>query len=130
MITQLGQVMLYVTNQDEARDFWTHIMQFEVREDVSANGMRQIVLAPKGAATAIVLHDAAIVEKMSPGVPLSTPSLLFETLDIEALQARLTEAGSIVGELMEMPAGRVCNFTDNEGNHFAVVEKYPNMSYG
>ena len=30
MIQKVGQIMLYVNNQDEARDFWTEKLGFQV----------------------------------------------------------------------------------------------------
>lgn len=79
MISKVGQIMLYVNNQDEAVDFWTEKVGFSViSEENNGQGMRWIEIAPtKGAGTSIILHNKEFVAKMSPGVNLGTPSLMF-----------------------------------------------------
>lgn len=79
MIHKVGQIMLYVNNQDEAVDFWTEKVGFTVvSEENNGQGMRWIEIAPtKGAETSIILHNKEFVAKMSPGLNLGTPSLMF-----------------------------------------------------
>ncbi len=61
MISKLGQVMLYVNNQDEARAFWTEKLGFTVlAEEDNGQGMRWIEVAPSRAATSIVLQNKKI----------------------------------------------------------------------
>lgn len=48
MINQLGQVMLYVNNQDECKAFWTEKLGFEVISEEVSGPMRWIEVAPKG----------------------------------------------------------------------------------
>jgi lactoylglutathione lyase len=125
MINKVGQIMLYVNNQDEAVDFWTKKVGFSViAEENNEQGMRWIEIAPtKDAATSIVLHNKDWVAKMSPELNLDTPSLLFFTDDLEKLYSNLTSKNITVGEIMNMPSGKVFNFADNEENYFAVMEK-------
>lgn len=42
MITQLGQVKLYVDNQDECKAFWTEKLGFEVISEEVSGPMRWI----------------------------------------------------------------------------------------
>lgn len=125
MINKVGQIMLYVNNQDEAVDFWTEKMGFTViSEENNGQGMRWIELAPKrNAETSLILHNKAFVAKMSPELNLGTPSLMFFTDHIETLHRELSNKNVKVGELVTMPAGRVFNFSDHEDNYFAVMEK-------
>jgi|SRR5690606_3674237 len=123
MINKVGQIMLYVNNQDEAVDFWTNKVGFSVIAKEN-DGMRWIEIAPtKDAATSIILHDKSWVAKMSPELNLGTPSLMFFTEDLEKLYSNLTSKNITVGEIMNMPSGKVFNFADNEENYFAVMEK-------
>ena len=116
--------MLYVNNQDEAVDFWSKKLGFAVVADENSQGMRWIEIAPsEGAETSIVLHDKETVENMSPGLNLGTPSLMFFTEDAEKLFKEFTGKNITVGEIVEMPSGKVFNFADNEDNYFAVMEK-------
>ncbi|MGG4146329.1 VOC family protein [Paenibacillus algorifonticola] len=125
MISKVGQIMLYVNNQDAARDFWTEKVGFHVvSEEDNGQGMRWIEIAPaKGAHTTIILHNKAFVEKMSPGLNLGTPSLMFFSDHLDQLHSDLSNKQVTVGPVVEMPSGRVFNFADHEENYFAVMEK-------
>ncbi|MCA0149644.1 MULTISPECIES: VOC family protein [Rossellomorea] len=124
MMTKVGQIMLYVNNQDEAVQFWTEKMGFIVKaEEDNGQGMRWIEVAPKDAETSIVLHNKEFVAKMSAGVNLGTPSLMFFTDRFDELYTDLSNKKIKVGEVVNMPAGRVFNFADHEDNYFAVMEK-------
>ena len=125
MLSKVGQIMLYVNNQDEAVDFWTEKLGFAViSEENNGQGMRWIEIAPKkGAETSIILHNKEFVAKMSPGLNLDTPSLMFFSENIEQLHSDLSNKKITVGEIVNMPTGRVFNFADNEENYFAVLEK-------
>ncbi|WP_339278201.1 VOC family protein [Paenibacillus sp. FSL W8-0426] len=123
MINQLGQVMLYVNNQDECKAFWTEKLGFEVISEEVSGPMRWIEVAPKGAATSIVLHNKELVAEMNPEMNLGTPSLMFYTEQFDQLYRDLADKSVTVGEIVELPAGRVFNFADQEQNYFAVMEK-------
>lgn len=108
MIKQVGQIMLYVNNQDDAVNFWTEKAGFQViAEEDNGQGMRWIEVAPsKEAETSIILHNKEWVEKMSPGLNLGTPSLMFFTENIEQLYSDFSNKNITVGEMVDMPAGR------------------------
>ncbi|MEY8750208.1 VOC family protein [Alkalicoccobacillus gibsonii] len=123
MIQKLGQVMLYVNNQDQSAAFWTEVLEFQVVSDQTGHGMRWIELAPKnGKGSHIVLHDKAKIAKMSPELSLGTPSLMFYASQIDELYQSLKDKGVTVGEIVNMGTGRVFNFADYEENYFAVME--------
>ncbi len=65
MINQIGQIMLYVNNQDEAVQFWTETVGFQIIvEENNGQGFRWIEIAPsKEAGTSIVLHDKELIAK-------------------------------------------------------------------
>ncbi|WP_061808805.1 VOC family protein [Rossellomorea vietnamensis] len=124
MITKVGQIMLYVNNQDESVKFWTEKVGFTVKaEEDNGQGMRWIEVAPKDAETSIILHNKELVAKMSAGVNLGTPSLMFFTDRFDELYTDLSNKEIKVGEIVNMPAGRVFNFADHEENYFAVMER-------
>jgi lactoylglutathione lyase len=125
MINKVGQIMLYVNNQDEAVDFWTEKVGFSVISDENnGQGMRWIEIAPsKDAETSIILHNKELIAKMSPGLNLGTPSLMFFSENLDQLHSDLTDKNITVGEIVNMPSGRVFNFADREENYFAVMEK-------
>ncbi len=125
MINQVGQIMLYVNNQDDAVNFWTEKLDFIViSEENNGQGMRWIEIAPKnGAATTIILHSKEFVAKMSPGLNLDTPSIMFFSENLDQLHSDLSDKKITVGEIIDMPSGKVFNFADNEENYFAVMER-------
>jgi lactoylglutathione lyase len=125
MISKVGQIMLYVNNQDEALNFWTEKVGFSlISDEDNGQGMRWIEMAPtKDTETSIILHNKEFVAKMSPGLNLGTPSLMFFSDNFDELYTDLSNKNIKVGEIVNMPSGRVFNFADNEENYFAVMEK-------
>ena len=61
--------------------------------------------------------------KCQPELNLGTPSLMFFSEKFEQLHSDLINKNVTVGEIMNMPSGRVFNFADSENNYFAVMEK-------
>ncbi|MFB6467045.1 VOC family protein [Cytobacillus sp. Hz8] len=125
MINKVGQIMLYVNNQDEAVRFWTEIVGFIIiSEENNDQGMRWIEIAPsKDAETTLILHNKDFVAKMEPGLNLGTPSLMFFTDDLDQLYQHLIKQKIKVGQVVSIPGGRVFNFADFEDHYFAVMEK-------
>jgi len=125
VFSRVGQIMLYVNDQAEAVQFWTDKLGFVViAEEELDQGVRWIEIAPqKGTETSIILHDKEFVAKMSPGLNLETPSLMFFAENLEQLHQDLSNKNITVGEITNMPSGRVFNFADNEENYFAVMER-------
>jgi lactoylglutathione lyase len=125
MINKLGQVMVYVNDQDQAVKFWTEKAGFRVvAEEDNGGGFRWIEVAPTEASeTSIILHNKEFIAKMSPDLNLGTPSLMFFTDNLDDLYQKFTSVNMTVGEIVSMPGGRVFNFADDEDNYFAVIEK-------
>lgn len=123
MINIIGQIMLYVNNQEESVKFWTEKAGFSVLSEHDNGAMKWFVIAPsKDAQTSIVLHNKEVVAKFSPGVNLETPSLMFFTKDLDQHYKDFKDKNITVGEIVNIPDGRVFNFADNEENYFAVTE--------
>jgi lactoylglutathione lyase len=125
MINKVGQIMVYVENQDEIVKFWTEKVGFSViSEQDNGQGMRWVEIAPtKDSETSIILQNKEFVAKMDPELNLGTPSLLFFTENLDKLYNNLSNKNVTVGEIVNMPSGRVFNFADSEENYFAVIEK-------
>lgn len=123
MINRIGQIMLYVNDQDASKAFWTEKMGFEVIADETNGPVRWIEVAPKAAATSIVLHNKDFVAGMNPDMNLGTPSLMLYTDRFDDLYSDLKNKGITVGDIVDFPSGRVFNFADQENNYFAVLEK-------
>ncbi|KFM99208.1 VOC family protein [Bacillus clarus] len=125
MINKVGQIMLYVKGQDEALRFWTEKAGFSlITEEDSGQGLRWIEIAPtKEAETSIILHNKELIAKMQHELNLNTPSMLFFTENLDKLYKDFLDKKITVGEIVNMPSGRVFNFADHENNYFASMEK-------
>ncbi|MCW41345.1 VOC family protein [Listeria monocytogenes] len=125
MIEKIDQVMLYVENQTAVRDFWVEKLDFVVVSEEVVNGEIQwIEIAPtKGVETTFVLQNKKKVAEMNPEMNLGTPSILLFGNNLAELYEEYKNKGITVGDLVDLPMGRVFNFSDNEGNYFAICEK-------
>ncbi|NOU67763.1 VOC family protein [Paenibacillus sp. LMG 31461] len=124
MISKVGQIMLYVNDQDASLKFWTEKLGFILVSEENHGPMKWFEIAPKDdAQTSIILHNKELIAQMQPQLNLDTPSLLFFSEDLESLYAEFKEKDITVGDLVTMPTGRVFNFADDEGNYFAILEK-------
>ncbi|HAC0644969.1 TPA_asm: VOC family protein [Listeria monocytogenes] len=125
MIEKIGQVMLYVENQAAVRDFWVEKLDFVVVSEEVVNGEIQwIEIAPtKGVETTFILQNKKKVAEMNPEMNLGTPSILLFGNNVAELYEEYKNKGITVGDLVDLPMGRVFNFSDNEGNYFAICEK-------
>ncbi|REB07497.1 VOC family protein [Sporosarcina sp. BI001-red] len=125
MIQKLGQVMVYVSDQDSVKKFWVEDIGFSViSEEDNGEGMRWIEIAPSdGSETSIILHNKELISNMQPELNMGTPSLMFVTDKLDELYEKFTNKEVTVGEVVRMPSGRVFNFADPEGNYFAVKEQ-------
>ncbi|EDP7889187.1 VOC family protein [Listeria monocytogenes] len=125
MVEKIGQVVLYVENQAAVRDFWVEKLDFVVVSEEVVNGEIQwIEIAPtKGVETTFVLQNKKKVAEMNPEMNLGTPSILLFGNNVAELYEEYKDKGITVGDLVDLPMGRVFNFSDNEGNYFAICEK-------
>src|SRR5438874_1180921 len=88
-ITQLGRVIIPVSDQDKALEFYTGKLDFEVRADAPmGDGNRWLEVAPTGSSASVAL--------MPPreGAPHNDQAfLVFGTKDLDADHAALKERG-------------------------------------
>ncbi|MEB6170563.1 VOC family protein [Staphylococcus pseudoxylosus] len=121
---KLNQVMLYVDDQAKSVKFWTDILGFVVvSEEEMAEGFKAIEVAPNhNVETSISIIEKEFMEKYSPEVSVTTPSLMFKEKDLDALYEKLKEKGLTGHDIIEMSGTRVFNFQDGQGNYFAVSD--------
>lgn len=125
MINQIGQIMLYMNDQEQAMRFWTEKVGFiVVSEEDNGQGLRWIEIAPQqGAQTSFVLQNKQFIAQMEPELNLNAPSIMLYSDNLDRLYQDFKEKDITVGDLVSMPSGRVFNFADDENNYFAVMEK-------
>jgi catechol 2,3-dioxygenase-like lactoylglutathione lyase family enzyme len=120
VITQVGTVIVPVSDQDRALEFYTEKLGFEKRGDVPyGDGDRWIDVAPPGAATTIAIVPPR--EGQSAGIETRTA---FTTEDVDAAHEHLRSQGVDVDEeVMRMgdPVPPMFFFRDPDGNSFLLV---------
>lgn len=119
-ITQVGRVVIPVSDQERALAFYTGVFGFETRMDVPfGNGDRWIEVAPKGQQTAIALS------RPPEGFPIGVNTgVSLATDDADGDHAALRSAGVDVDEVMRMgdPVPPMFTLRDPDGNTLLVVE--------
>lgn len=124
MVQSLGQVMLYVRDLDANAAFWREQAGFErVEKIVAADGSYVYVVAPlQTSEVQLVLQDKTKIEAQHPELHFGTPSLLMQTDDLEKVHRRFVAQGVHANPIVTMSGMKVFNFSDNEGNYFAIKE--------
>jgi catechol 2,3-dioxygenase-like lactoylglutathione lyase family enzyme len=120
-ITQVGTVIVPVSDQDEAIAFYTEKLGFEKRSDVPfGNGDRWVEVAPAGAETTV-----AIV-KPRPGEETGVETrIALSTKNIDADHADLKARGvDVDDEVMRMggPVPPMFFLRDQDGNKLFIVQ--------
>ncbi len=120
-ITQVGTVMVPVTDQDRAIEFFVDKLGFEKRSDMPfGKGDRWVEVAPADASTTIALVPPR--EGESAGIQTR---IGLSTADVDGDHASLKSRGVDVDEeVMRMgdPVPPMFFFRDPDGNQFMVVQ--------
>lgn len=119
-ISQVGTVMVPVSNQDAAIEFYVEKLGFQKRTDMPfGNGDRWVEVAPAGAATTVAL----VTPREGEAAGIETRVALSST-DIDADYAALKEHGvDVDAEVMRMgdPVPPMFFFRDQDGNSLLIV---------
>ncbi len=120
-IAEVGRVMVPVSDQDRALEFYLDTLGFEKRMDVPyGDGERWVEVAPPGAATALALVPPRTGESAGGETRIS-----FATDDADAAHADLRARGVDTDpEVMRMgdPVPPMFFFRDQDGNSLLIVE--------
>jgi catechol 2,3-dioxygenase-like lactoylglutathione lyase family enzyme len=119
-IAQVGTVIVPVSDQDRALEFFTEKLGFEKRTDVPyGDGNRWLDVAPPGSATTV-----ALVPPMGDTPVGGETGIAFSTGDVEADHATLRERGvDVDDEIMrgdDIPS--MFWFRDPDGNRYLIVQ--------
>jgi catechol 2,3-dioxygenase-like lactoylglutathione lyase family enzyme len=121
-ITQLGRVIIPVSDQEKALEFYTGTLGFEVRADIPfGEGDRWLEVGPAEGGAGIALMPPR--PGAEPGHDQACVALT--TTDIDADHRALKEKGVDVDEPMggEDPVPRMFFFRDPDGNNLLVVQE-------
>jgi catechol 2,3-dioxygenase-like lactoylglutathione lyase family enzyme len=121
-ISELGTVIVPVSDQDRALEFYVDKLGFEKRTDVPyGEGDRWVEVAPAGAATTIAL----VLPREGDPTGIET-RIGFTTEDIDADHEHLRSQGVDVDEaVMRMgdPVPPMFFFRDQDGNSSLIVQR-------
>jgi predicted enzyme related to lactoylglutathione lyase len=131
MIRALSHATIYVNDQDEALEFYTKKLGFEVRTDARMDNFRWLTVGPKDQ------KDLELV-LMKPGGMIDDETRktleeliakgamgagVFRTADCRATYEELKARGvEFRGEPAERPYGIEAVFKDNSGNWFSLTQ--------
>ena len=131
MITELSHTTIWVLDQDEARDFYTGKLGFEVQIDRSMDGFRWLTVTPPGSGHELILlepgppmmdEETAALVRAFVAMGVLGPGVL-RTDDCAATYEQLRERGvTFLSEPAERFYGVEATLRDNSGNWFSMTQ--------
>ncbi|QIK69767.1 VOC family protein [Erysipelothrix sp. HDW6C] len=118
---KLNNIMLYYDDLDSVIPFWVDILGFTLESDV-VEGIRRIEITVNDGVN-LVFFMKDDIRVVSPEVPLTTPSLMFFSIDLEKDHLHLQSNGILVGDIVTHGNQKVFNFRDLEENYFAITSQ-------
>ncbi|RCG22425.1 VOC family protein [Sphaerisporangium album] len=132
MITNISLTTIYCLDQDKALDFYTNVLGFVARDDVSmGDGFRWVTVSHRD-------HPETQITLMKPGPPLDAEAADFYRRQLEKGQSgglglqvddcrktceELSAKGvTVLQEPQERPYGVEAVIRDNSGNWLVLVE--------
>lgn len=133
MDMKIQDCFLAVDDHDKAIAFYCDALGFEVRNDVSAYGMRWVSVGPPSQPDInIVLEPPAADPGISPSDRETIADLLakgllrglnFSTPDLDGTFERVQATGAeVIQEPMDQGYGRDCAFRDPAGNMIRIIQ--------
>lgn len=122
MINKIGKITLYVKDQEEAKKFWTEKLNFVVKfEQAMGPNMKWLEVGPSESEfTTFVLYNKGLMMAQNPSANVSHPNIILSTTDIENAYNKMKANDVEVGELMNMPYGKMFSFKDQDGNEYLL----------
>ena len=127
MNQRIAHIALVVDNYDDAIEFYTQKLKFNLLEDTKlSESKRWVLVAPKGSNTTALLLAQAANEKQSASVGNQTGGRVFlflHTDDFDRDFQNLLEYNiKIVRQPVEEAYGKVCVFEDLYGNLWDLIQ--------
>jgi catechol 2,3-dioxygenase-like lactoylglutathione lyase family enzyme len=135
MIRKLSHATIYVLDQEQALDFYTNKLGFEVRTDITVDGgFRWLTVGPTSQPELELIlfavkpggaWDEAMVGQLRAILETGVLGVgVFETDDCHATYTALKAKGvEFVAPPQEQPYGLEATFRDNSGNVFSLMQR-------
>jgi len=140
MITRLSHANVYVLDQDRAKQFYTEVLGFELRTDVTMDGFRWLTVGPKGQPDLNILLAYPAPPMFSPDDAETVRALVakgdfgggvFATDDCRGTYEDLSSKGvTFLQEPAARPYGVEALFRDDSGNWFSLTEAKADAAAG
>jgi catechol 2,3-dioxygenase-like lactoylglutathione lyase family enzyme len=133
MIDKLTHTTVWVLDQDDALDFYTQKLGFDVNTDAKLDDFRWLTVSPPGQPE----HELILLE---PGPPMMDEEAAeqvralvakgilgpgaFETADCHGTYTQLSQRGvTFLSEPTKRPWGTEATLRDNSGNWFSMTQR-------
>jgi len=119
IVDKITMINVLVHDMDKAKAFYTDVLDFEAKPEITYGKDRWVWIVPPGGGTVIVLGTS--FPEPRPG---STVGMFLSTPDIEEANKQLKSKGvEPNGEIMPYPpGGRFFSVKDPDGNFLAIVQ--------
>ncbi len=124
MISGVAKVVLDVSDQDRAKEFWTTTMGFDTVQDVPYGDERWLEVRSPDKAIVLVLGRTSTGPGDRDAVPemLPTSNVFFACDDLDRTYRELTSRGvEFPQPPVKQPFGWWSLFSDSENNRFALI---------
>jgi lactoylglutathione lyase len=122
MISHIGTVDVFVSDQDEAIDFYVNKLGFDLRADQSFGPIRWVEVAPGGSQTRIVLctKEYPVYREGKMG---GFTDIQLAVDDVQRTHEELVKKGvHFTREPQQMPFGWQAGFVDPDNNEFNLIQ--------
>lgn len=133
MIDEIEGVVLVVSDQQKALEFYTEKLGFEKKLDTDTAGFRWVVVGPKDSKTVLSLADPSSIKKWRQGAAEQDPAksiggptgIWFYTKDIDTAYGELKSRGvQVTAPERQAWGGIMSTVYDQDMNSFGLVGDY------
>ena len=121
MLGPVKTIGIYVSDQEQAIDFYVEMLGFEVRRRMEMGaGAEWVEVAPPGSETCFVLYPRDLM----PDWEQRKPSVVFHCSDVDGTVAALETKGvKIAMEPANLPWGAFAAIEDPDGNWLGLTDQ-------
>jgi lactoylglutathione lyase len=129
MICTMGGIVVIVSDQQKAVEFYSQKLGFEIKTDRSFVGIRWIEVAPKDSQSTIslmlpnvqMMSNEGIVEAAKKGIGTET-GIWFYSDDMQSTYKELKNKGVDISQPEKQEWGGIMSkFKDQDGNSYSIV---------